>query len=70
MLRGQGIGTALLKQLARIALEKGCGRMEWTVLDWNEPSRQFYFSLGAEAMDEWTTFRMTPKELEMLAYGN
>ncbi len=68
-LRGSGVGTALLKRLAKIALNKGCGRMEWTVLDWNEPSRKFYFSIGAKAMDDWTTFRMTPKELEKLAEG-
>jgi GNAT superfamily N-acetyltransferase len=62
-LRGNGIGSALLGRLANIALEKGCGRMEWTVLDWNEPSRRFYYALGAKSMDEWTTFRLTPKEL-------
>ncbi len=65
--RGNGIGTALLKRLCRIAVEKDCGRVEWTVLDWNEPSRQFYFSLGAKAMDEWTTFRMTPEAFRKLA---
>ena len=64
---GWGIGTALLRKLAQIALEKDCGRMEWTVLDWNEPSRQYYFSLGAKAMDEWTTFRLTPPEIKRLA---
>jgi GNAT superfamily N-acetyltransferase len=66
-LRGSGIGSTLLGKLAKIALDKGCSRMEWTVLDWNEPSRQFYFNLGAVAMDSWTTFRLTPKELEKLA---
>jgi GNAT superfamily N-acetyltransferase len=66
-LRGRGIGTALLRRLAQVALERDCGRMEWTVLDWNEPSRQYYFSLGAEAMDEWTTFRLTPIEIKRLA---
>jgi GNAT superfamily N-acetyltransferase len=66
-LRGNGIGSALLKRLAKIALEKECGRMEWTVLDWNEPSRKFYYSLGAKSMDDWTTFRLTPKELYELA---
>jgi GNAT superfamily N-acetyltransferase len=65
-LRGNGIGSALLRRLAKIALDKGCGRMEWTVLDWNEPSRKFYYSLGAKSMDEWTTFRLTPKELREL----
>ena len=68
-LRGNGIGSALLRRLANIALDKGCGRMEWTVLDWNEPSRKFYYSLGAKSMDEWTTFRLTPKELRELV-GN
>ena len=66
-LRGSGIGSALLSRLAKIALDKGCARMEWAVIDWNEPSRKFYFTLGAKAMDEWTTFRLTPKELEKLA---
>ena len=66
-LRGLGIGTALLRRLAQVALERDCGRMEWTVLDWNEPSRRYYFSLGAKAMDEWTTFRLTPTEIKRLA---
>jgi len=66
-LRGQGIGTALLKRLAEIALDKECTRMEWTVLDWNESSRQFYFSLGAKAMEEWTTFRLLPADIKKLA---
>jgi len=66
-LRGEGVGRALLKRLAQIAVEKGCGRMEWAVLDWNEPSRQFYFSLGAKAMDQWTTFRLTPDAFKRLA---
>jgi GNAT superfamily N-acetyltransferase len=65
-LRGNGIGSALLRRLAKIAIDKKCGRMEWTVLDWNEPSRKFYYSLGAKSMDEWTTFRLTPKELKEL----
>ena len=66
-LRGNGIGTDLLKQLCKIAVEKDCGRVEWTVLDWNEPSRQFYFNIGAKAMDEWTTFRMLPDAFKKLA---
>lgn len=66
-LRGNGIGTALLKKLAQIALEKGCARMEWTVLDWNEPSRKFYYNIGAKSNDEWTTFRLTPSEIRKLA---
>jgi len=65
--RGNGIGTTLLKQLCQIAVEKDCGRVEWTVIDWNEPSRQFYFALGAKAMDEWTTFRMMPDAFKKLA---
>ena len=65
-LRGNGIGSALLRRLAKIALDKGCGRMEWTVLDWNEPSRKFHYFLGAKLMDGWTTFRLTPKELKEL----
>jgi len=66
-LRGNGIGSMLLGRLAKIALDKGCARMEWTVLDWNEPSREFYYGLGAKSMDEWTTFRLTPDELRKLA---
>ncbi len=66
-LRGSGVGSALLGRLAKIALEKGCARMEWTCLDWNEPSRQFYFRLGAKAMEGWTTFRLTSAELEKMA---
>lgn len=66
-LRGSGVGSALLGRLAKIALEKGCARMEWTCLDWNEPSRQFYFRLGAKAMERWTTFRLTSAELEKMA---
>ena len=65
--RGNGIGTMLLKRLCQIAVEKDCGRIEWTVLDWNEPSIQFYFGLGATAMDEWTTFRMLPVAFKKLA---
>ena len=65
--RGNGIGTALLRRLCRIATDKDCRRVEWTVLDWNEPSRQFYYSLGAISMDEWTTFRMTPEFFRKLA---
>jgi GNAT superfamily N-acetyltransferase len=65
--RGIGIGTALLGRLAKIALEKGCTRMEWAVLDWNVPSRKFYYGLGAKSMDEWTTFRLESAELKRLA---
>lgn len=64
--RGYGIGKALLQELARIALEKGCGRMEWTVLDWNEPAIGFYRSLEAVPMSQWTTFRLNRQALEKL----
>ena len=62
--RGRGHGKALLKRLAAIALERGCGRMEWCCLDWNTPSIGFYKSLGARAMEEWTTYRLTGDSLE------
>jgi GNAT superfamily N-acetyltransferase len=65
--RGRGIGRRLLVELARIAVARGCGRMEWAVLDWNAPARDFYFKLGAVAMDEWTVFRMTPEAFGRLA---
>ena len=65
--RGKGIGTAILKQLARIALERGCGRLEWYCLDWNKPSIDFYLSLGAEPLDEWTTYRLTGDTLKHMA---
>ena len=66
-LRGRGIGRVLLSYLARLAVERGCGRLEWWVLDWNEPAIRFYERLGAKPMDEWTTFRVTGKALEELA---
>ena len=65
--RGKGYGKALLVELAKIAKEKDCGRMEWSVLDWNTPSIEFYKSLGAKPMDEWTVFRLTEKEIEDLS---
>jgi len=65
--RGKGHGKALLQAIARLAIERGCGRLEWAVLDWNEPSIAFYRSLGAQPMDEWTTFRMTDDAIERLA---
>ncbi len=68
--RRHGLGRALLRHLARIALERGCARMEWAVLDWNEPAMAFYRSLGATPMDEWTTWRLTGKALEDLASGD
>ena len=65
--RGHGYGKALLVELARIAVERGCGRLEWSVLDWNEPSIAFYKALGALPMDEWTTFRVAGPALASLA---
>jgi GNAT superfamily N-acetyltransferase len=65
--RGLGIGKRLLEWLARTALERGCPRLDWAVLDWNEPSIGFYRSLGAVAQDEWTTFRRSGEALERLA---
>ena len=65
--RGRGYGKALLRELARIALERGCGRLEWACLDWNRPSIDFYLSLGAQPMEEWTTYRLTGKSLEDMA---
>ncbi len=64
--RGRGIGLDLLKHLARIAIEKKCGRMEWNVLDWNEPAINFYKKLGATAQDEWTTYRLDKAALTEL----
>lgn len=65
--RGRGFGTTLLTYLAKMAVDKGCGRLEWAVLDWNEPSIEFYKSLGAKLMNEWIIHRVTGKELEELA---
>ena len=62
-MRGRGFGKALLTCLAKIAAERGCGRVEWAVLDWNEPSIQFYKKLGAVPMNEWTVFRLTGEAL-------
>ncbi len=61
--RGMGIGKALLKKLAQIAVERGCGRFEWSCLDWNKPSIDFYLSLGAKPMDEWTVYRIDGQRL-------
>ncbi len=66
-MRGKGFGKALLKRLAQIAIEKKCGQMEWVVLDWNEPAIEFYVQLGAEALGDWTTFRLHEKEIVTLA---
>ncbi len=66
-LRGKGYGRALLARLAEIALERNCGRVEWAVLNWNEPAIRFYRSLGALPMDQWTVYRITGDALETLA---
>ena len=68
-LRGHGVGRILLSFLAKLAVERGCGRLEWWVLDWNEPAIRFYERLGAKAMDDWTVFRVTGEALEELAQG-
>ncbi len=65
--RGKGYGKALLKELARITVERKCGRLEWVCLDWNKPSIDLYLSLGAKPQDEWTIYRLTGKELENMA---
>jgi len=65
--RGKGVGKALLIRLAKIAVERGYGRLEWSVLDWNAPSIEFYRSLGAVPLDEWTAYRLTGEALEKLA---
>lgn len=65
--RGKGYGKAILKQLASIAVERKCGRLEWSCLDWNQPSIDFYRSLGAEPMSDWTVYRMTGDTLNNLA---
>lgn len=64
--RGHGYGKAMIKELARIAVERGCGRMEWWCLDWNQSSIDFYLSLGAKPMDEWTVYRLTDDDFERL----
>jgi GNAT superfamily N-acetyltransferase len=65
--RGRGAGRALLAHLARLARERGCGRLEWWVLDWNESAVRFYRSLGAQPMDDWTVFRLAGPDLDRLA---
>ena len=67
--RGRGFGRAVLSHLARLARERGCGRMEWWVLDWNESAIRFYESLGAEAMSDWTVYRLTHEKLAAVARG-
>lgn len=68
--RGKSYGKALLTYLAQLAVERGCGRMEWSCLDWNEPSIRFYRSLGAVSMDEWTVYRLAGDGLAKLAAQN
>src|SRR5881409_4418414 len=65
--RGKGYGRALLVDLAKISRDRGCGRMEWAVLNWNEPAIKFYRTLGAMPMEEWTVFRLTGQEIDELA---
>ena len=65
--RGKGIGRALLTYLARLAKERGCGRLEWSVLDWNEPAIKLYKNIGAIPMDEWTVYRVSGEALDRLA---
>ncbi len=66
-MRGRGIGRAILARLAALAVERGCGRFEWAVLDWNAPSLAFYRALGARPMDDWTVFRLDGEALRRLA---
>ncbi len=65
--RGKGYGKAILRELARITVERGCGRLEWWCLDWNKPSIDFYLSLGAEAMEDWTVYRISGDTLKELS---
>ena len=66
-LRGRGIGKTLLARLAQLSEERGCGRLEWSVLNWNQPAIDFYRSLGAEPLDNWTHYRLTGEALKRLA---
>ncbi|NMA86399.1 MAG: GNAT family N-acetyltransferase, partial [Tissierellia bacterium] len=66
-MRGKGFGKTMLAFLAKIAVDRNCGRFEWWCLDWNEPSVEFYKGIGAVPMEEWTTFRLTGDELQDLA---
>ena len=66
--RGEGVGRELLASLARLAIERGCARMEWAVLNWNQPAIGFYTRLGAEPMNEWTVYRISGDQLHQLAY--
>ena len=65
--RGHGLGKSMLKKLAQIAIERGCGRLEWWCLDWNKPSIDFYLSLGAEPMEDWTVYRLAGDTLNHMA---
>jgi len=65
--RGRGYGKATLKKLAQITVDRGCGRLEWCCLDWNQPSIAFYLSLGAEPLSKWTTYRLTGETLKTMA---
>lgn len=65
--RGKGVGKALLRELARITVERGCGRLEWSCLDWNQPSIDFYLSIGAHPMSDWTAYRLTGETLSSFA---
>jgi GNAT superfamily N-acetyltransferase len=65
-MRGKGVGTLLLQHVARLARERGCGRLEWSVLNWNKPAIRFYEALGARAMDDWTVYRLTDDHLSKL----
>jgi len=67
--RGKGYGKSLLRQLAAMTVEQGCGRLEWSCLDWNKRSIDFYLSLDAQVMDSWTTYRLSGATLEQLASG-
>lgn len=68
--RGRGHGKALIRELARITVERGCGRLEWCCLDWNKPSIDFYLSLNAEPMDDWTIYRLAGDNLRNFAKGD
>ncbi|MCL1914454.1 MAG: GNAT family N-acetyltransferase [Eubacteriaceae bacterium] len=68
--RSKGVGTAMLKKLASIAVERGYGRFEWSCLDWNKPSIDFYLALGAIPMEGWTVYRLTGKSLQSMASGS
>jgi len=65
--RGQGLGKAIFRELARIAVERGCGRLEWWCLDWNQPSINFYLAMGAEPMNDWTVYRLSGEAFHQLA---